>query len=118
MTIARLLPLHVHGALEVLVALVIMVAPFMLGFEPAAMIASVLLGSLVLGVALATHVGDEGALPISAHAAFDIAFAIAMSAGAVVFAIVEDVPAAAFMAVGAVSLILISSLTRYSPNRA
>jgi hypothetical protein len=118
MTIARLLPLHVHGALEIVVALVIMAAPFVLGFEPAAMIASVLLGALVVSVALATHVGDEGALSISTHAAFDIAFAIAMSVGAVVFAIVQDVPAAAFMALGAVSLTLISSLTRYSPSHA
>jgi hypothetical protein len=118
MTIARLLPLHVHGALEVLVALVIMAAPFVLGFEPAAMVASVLLGALVVGIAFATHIGDEGALPISTHAAFDVAFAIAMSVGAVVFAIVEDVPAALFMAAGAVSLILISSLTRYSPDHA
>jgi hypothetical protein len=95
-----------------------MAAPFVLGFEPAAMVASVLLGALVVGVAFATHIGDEGALPISTHAAFDVAFAIAMSVGAVVFAIVEDVPAAVFMAAGAVSLILISSLTRYSPDHA
>jgi hypothetical protein len=118
MTIARLLPLHVHGALEMLVALVIMAAPFPLGFEPAAMVASVLLGALVLSVALGTHIGDEGALPISTHAAFDVAFAIALGAGAIVFAIAEDVPAALFMAVSAVTLILISSLTRYSPEHA
>lgn len=118
MTIARLLPLHVHGALEVLVALVIMAAPFLLGFEPAAMVASVLLGALVLSVALGTHIGDEGALPISTHAAFDVAFAIALGAGAIAFAIVDDVPAALFMAVSAVTLTLISSLTRYSPEHA
>jgi hypothetical protein len=100
------------------VALVIMAASFVLGFEPAAMIASLLLGALVLAVALATHVGDEGALPISTHAAFDVAFAIAMGVGAIAFAIVEDAAAAAFMAAGSVSLILISSLTRYSPNHA
>jgi hypothetical protein len=82
------------------------------------MVASVFLGALVLSVALATHIGDESALSISAHAAFDLAFVIAMSAGAVVFAIVEDVPAAVFMASSAVSLILISSLTRYSPSHA
>lgn len=117
MTIARLLPLHVHGALEVLVALVIMAAPFVLGFEPAAMIASVLLGALVLTVAFATHIGDE-ALPISTHAAFDVAFAVAMAGAAIAFAIADDVAAALFMAAGAVSLVLISSLTRYSPNHA
>jgi hypothetical protein len=102
----------------VLVALVIMAAPFLLGFEPAAMVASVLLGALVLSVALGTHIGDEGALPISTHAAFDVAFAIALGAGAIAFAIVDDVPAALFMAVSAVTLTLISSLTRYSPEHA
>ena len=118
MTIARLLPLHVHGALEMLVALVIMAAPFALGFEPAAMVASVLIGALVLSVALGTHIGDEGALPISTHAAFDVAFAVAMGIGAIAFAIVDDVPPALFLAAGAVSLVLISSLTRYSPEHA
>jgi hypothetical protein len=117
MTLARLLPLHVHGALEVLVALVIMAAPFVLGFEPAAMIACVLLGALVIGVAFATHIGDD-ALPISTHAAFDIAFAIALGVGAVAFAIVDDGAAAVFMAGSSVSLILLSSLTRYSPSHA
>jgi hypothetical protein len=118
MTIARLLPLHVHGALEVLVALVIMAAPFMLGFEPAAMIASVVLGALVLSVSFATHIGDDGALPIATHAAFDMAFAIAMGAGAIAFAIVHEIAPASFMAMGAITLVLISSLTRYSPSHA
>jgi hypothetical protein len=118
MTIARLLPLHIHGALESALALVIMAAPFVLGFEPAAMIAFLAIGALVLTVALTTHIGEEDALPISTHAAFDIAFAIAMAAAGLAFAFVGQAAAAGLMAAGAVSLVLICSLTRYSPSQA
>jgi hypothetical protein len=118
MTIARLLPLHIHGALEAALALLIMAAPFVLGFEPAAMVALLTIGALVLSVALMTHIGDEDALPISTHLAFDIAFAIVMAAGALAFAAVGQAAAAGLLAAGSVSLVLICSLTRYSPNHA
>jgi hypothetical protein len=118
MTIARLLPLHIHGAVEAVLAVVIMAAPFVLGFDAVAMIASLILGGLILAVALATHAGEEPGLAVSTHIAFDLAFAIALGAGAVAFAIVQDVSAAAFLAAGAVGLTLLASLTRYSPGRA
>ena len=118
MTIARLLSLHLHGAIEVALAAVIMVAAFVLGFEPAALIASLGLGGLMLAVAFATHLGDENALPISTHAAFDTGFAIAMAASAVVFAFSGEGLPALLMGAGALSLTLVSSLTRYSPREA
>ena len=116
MTIARLLPLPIHGAMEVALALVIMAAPFVLGLGPAAMIASLLLGALVLGVALATHAGDEDALPVSTHAAFDYGFAVAMGITAVVFAFTGELGAAGLLAAGGVGMTLISAFTRYSPS--
>jgi hypothetical protein len=95
-----------------------MAAPFVLGFEPVAMIAFLLIGALVFAVALMTHIGDVDALPISTHAAFDIAFAITMAAGALSFAFVGQNGAAGLMAAGSVGLVLICSLTRYSPSHA
>ena len=118
MTIARLLPLHIHGALEAALALLIMAAPFVLGFEPAAMIALLTIGALMLSVALITHIGDDDALPISTHLAFDIAFAIVMAAGALALAAVGQGVAGGLLAAGSISLLLIVSLTRYSPNHA
>jgi hypothetical protein len=117
-TLSRLLPFHIHGALEVAVALVIMVAPFLLGFELPAAIASVTIGALLLAVALATHAVDEGALPISTHAAFDIGFAVAMALCSIAFGFAGDVTAAAFLGPAALALVLLNSLTRYSPSHA
>jgi hypothetical protein len=118
MTLSRLVPLHIHGALELVLAAAIMTAPFVLGFETPAMIVSVLLGALIFGVALATHSTDEGALPISTHAAMDACFAVVMAGGAVTFGLTDDAAAAVFLAASALLVTLLTSLTRYSPSRA
>jgi hypothetical protein len=118
MTLARLLPFHIHGALEAALAPLIMAAPFLFGFELPAAIASVVIGVLILAVALASHAGEESTLPVSTHVAFDVCFVVAMSLSAVAFAFAGDVAAAAFLGPGALALILLMSLTRYSPSHA
>jgi hypothetical protein len=118
MTLARLLPFHIHGALEAALAPVIMVAPFLFGFGLPAAIASVLLGVLILAVTLASHIDDDSAIPVSTHIAFDIGFAVAMAVAAIVFAFTGDVAAAAFLGPGALALILLMSLTKYSSRHA
>ena len=116
MTIARLLPLDVHGALEAALAPALMVAPFLFGFELAAAVASVTLGVLILAVALASHATEQPPIPISTHAALDVGFTIALALGAVVFAIAGDLAAGAVLAGAALTLTLIVSFTRYSPS--
>ena len=118
MTLSRLVPLHIHGALEAVLAMLVMAAPFVFGFEAAAMVTSVVIGALMLSVAFATHATDESILPISTHAALDGAFAFVMAVAAVVFAASAEVAATAILAGGGVALILLTSLTRYSPGRA
>ena len=118
MTIARLLPFHMHGALEVALAPVLMVAPFLLGFEWPAAIATVLIGLLILTVALATHAGEESTLPVSTHIAFDISVIVALALSAVTFAFAGDAAAAAFLGPAALVLVLLMSFTRYSPSHA
>jgi hypothetical protein len=118
MTLARLLPFHIHGALEAALAPVIMVAPFLFGFELPAAIASVTIGALLMAVALATHAADENALPVSTHAAFDVGFAVALALCSILFGFTGDLAAAAFLGTGAVALVLLNSLTRYSASRA
>jgi hypothetical protein len=114
MTIARLLPFHMHGAIEAALAPVLMVAPFLLGFEWPAAIASIGIGVLILAVALATHAGEESTLPVSTHIAFDVAFAVALALSAVTFALSGDAMAAAFLGPAALALIVLMSFTRYS----
>jgi hypothetical protein len=118
MTIARLLPFHMHGAFEAALAPALMVAPFLLGFEWPAAITSVSIGVLILAVALATHAGEESTLPISTHLAFDVCFVVAMALSAVAFAFAGDAAAAAFLGPAALALVVLMSFTRYSPGHA
>jgi len=117
MTIARVFPLHIHGALEAMLALALMAVAFVLGLDAPALIASLAFGGLILAVALATHVDDEGSLPISTHLAFDLSFAVAMAAGAVAIAAVGDAAGAILLGTAATALTLLCTLTRYSPAR-
>jgi hypothetical protein len=118
MTIARVLPLHVHGAFETVLAVAMMAAAFVLGLDSPALIASLALGGLILTVALATHADDERSLPTSTHLAFDLAFAIAMASAAVAFAAVGNGAAGLLLATGSLSLLLLVSLTRWSSTHA
>jgi hypothetical protein len=118
MTLFRLIPLHIHGALEAALAALIMAAPIVLGFGTSAMLVSVGLGAILFGVALATHATEQSALPISTHAALDVALSMAMATGAVALGVIDDGVAAGLLAAGALLLILLTSLTRYSPSRA
>jgi hypothetical protein len=118
MTIARLLPLHVHGALEATLAVIIMATAFVLAFSPAALIASISLGALMLAVALATHADEHGGMAISTHAAFDVIFALALGSAAIASAVIGEVAAALLLGSSAVALTLLTTLTRYSPRAA
>jgi hypothetical protein len=116
-TIARLLPLDVHGALEATLAFVLMASALAFGLDAPAMVTSLVLGGLILAVALATHVDDQDSMPISTHLAFDLSFAMAMAAGAIAFAIVGNAGAAILLSAAAAGLTLICSITRYSPRQ-
>jgi hypothetical protein len=74
MTLARGIPLSIHGALEVVLAPAVMVAPFVLGFGQAATVIAVAFGALLMALALQVE-GSRRAVPISAHADFDYALA-------------------------------------------
>jgi hypothetical protein len=113
MTLARLIPLDMHGALEAALGALMIVAPFALGFEPAGMVVAVATGALLVSVALASH-ADSTVIPVSSHVAFDSFFTAAMAVGAAGFAFAGDVAAAVSFAVSALAFALLGSLTRYS----
>lgn len=112
----RAVPIHVHTALEVLAAPLLMVAPLALGFTAVAGIISFTLGVLLMGLALAGFGdGQRGSIPLNAHAGMDVTLAVTtVVAGILVGVATGDVTAAAFMAgFGAAHLALIAS-TRFS----
>lgn len=81
MSLFRTVPLALHGVIEIVVAPVLIAAPFVLGFGYAAGAASIALGALLMGLALSTH-GDVRTIPLSTHAGFDyVIAALAIAAG-------------------------------------
>jgi hypothetical protein len=120
MTLLRLVPIHVHAALETLLAPAMIAAPFALGFEPGAMIASVVLGVLLMGTALATAallgreaVRDRG-MRVSAHASVDVGLTFAAAACAVGFGFAGEPVAGLYFLVVAILHGALTTTTRYA----
>ena len=88
----------------------LLAGPFVLGVEPAGLVAAFSLGVLLVGLALA----GPDSLPLSTHQAFDLALAAALGGGGVGLGLAGD-PAAGLLltTVGALQLVLLS-LTRWA----
>jgi hypothetical protein len=113
----RGIPVSVHSALEVIAAPAIMVAPFLLGFGPAATTIAVLLGVALLGLALQLETPTR-TVPLSAHAGFDYLLALgAVVGGLAVGLIAEEWSAAIFLAGTGAALAALSASTRFSTAR-
>jgi hypothetical protein len=111
MTALRPISLPLHGAFELLIGVLALVAPFALGFGLAGSVVSILIGVCVVGLAF-----DAAEQParVSAHQAFDYGIAFAAVLVAVPLAIVGD--AAAALTLGALGLaqLGLDATTRYS----
>jgi hypothetical protein len=107
--VIRSISLPTHAALELGLGLALLAGPFALGLSPAALVAGVCLGVLMVGLALA---GPES-LPLSAHQAFDLALVAALAGGGVGLAVSGDPAAGLLLAVvGGLQLALLA-LTRW-----
>jgi hypothetical protein len=107
--VARL-SLPAHAALELLSGIALMVVPFLLGFGIAGGAVSIVAGVLLVGLALS---GPEG-LPLSAHQAFDMAFAAALAGGGLAVALSGDATAGLALAVLAGFQLSLLSFTRWT----
>ena len=115
--VMRGIPLSVHGALEMLAAPAIMVAPFALGFGTAATIAAVVVGALLLGLATQAD-STRPNVPISAHAGFDYALAaFAVLSGVVVGLATGEWYATVFLIGVGAAQVALSVATRFSQPR-
>ena len=116
MTAYRLIPLSLHGALEMTIGLATMVAPFVLGFGPAATLVGVAVGAVLTGIALASVTDEQGHIGVhvsTLHAAdYGIAFGL-IGAAAVVAAAGDGIAGVTFGALAALQLAL-NLTTRYS----
>jgi hypothetical protein len=103
----RRLSLTEHGALEVLVGLALIAAPFVLGFGPAGLVASMAAGAVIAGLGL-----SDG-MPISSHMAADTAVALALL-GVALLVSAEDAVASGVLAAAAAGELALGACTRWT----
>lgn len=112
MTTARPhLSLPTHAALELLVGLLALVAPFALGFGLPGAVVSILAGVAIVGLALDAA---EHPARVSTHQAFDYGIAFAAVLVAIPLALVGEGAAALFLAAVGIALLALDAATRYS----
>ena len=117
MTFSRAIPIGVHGVVEVLVAPLLLVAPFALGFSYAAGAISIALGVILIGLAVSIYgqEGERGSLPLAAHAGLDYVLAtITIVLGVAVGLFAGDSVAAIFMVGFGTAHLGLTASTRYS----
>jgi hypothetical protein len=111
MTALRPVSLPTHSALEMLVGLALIGAPFALGLSAPVLVAGVFVGAIMAGIALQSL--DPDHTSVRAHHAADHGIALGLAAGAVVLASVDALGAVLFGAAALVQLAL-TLTTRYT----
>lgn len=110
------IPLPVHTALRMLTGLLTMLAPFVAGFEPPALVMAVAIGAIVTGVALTAVVDENGrsAMSVATLHTLDYGLALGLLAVAVLVAAAGDLVAGVVL--GAIGLVQTAgnALTTYS----
>ena len=119
MTLARLVPLPIHAALEVALAPIVIAAPFALGLDAGAYVVALIIGVLLMGTGLATITllsGRDAPQGLRVSAQFDVALGIALAAAvsALAFAVMGEMLAGAVFATFAIAQGLLAVTTRYS----
>jgi hypothetical protein len=115
MTLFRAIPIHVHAALEVVGAPLLIAAPFALGFSNLAGALSIALGILLIGLATSVYgEGDRGSVPLSAHAGLDYTLAGATIAAGVIAGIAGDYVATVFLVGFGSAHLALTASTRFS----
>jgi hypothetical protein len=104
----RRLSLPEHGAVELVVGVALIAAPFVLGFGPAGLLASMAAGAIVAGLAL-----SEG-LPISTHMAADTLAAAVLLGLAVALAAAGDSLAGGVLAAAGAGELALGMCTRWT----
>ena len=116
MKVFKAIPIGVHGALEVLAAPLLMVAPFVLGFGPLAGALSIALGILLIGLAVSIYggEGDRGTVPLAAHAGLDQVLAAVTIGVGIALLLTGTATAGIFMVGFGSAHLALSASTRYS----
>ena len=110
----RAIPIDVHGALEILAAPLLIVAPFVFGFAPVAAAISIALGVVLMGLALSIH-DERRTVSLRSHAELDYTIATVTLIAGVFLGIATGNPVVTFFMVGFGSLhMALTASTRFS----
>jgi hypothetical protein len=104
----RRLSLQEHGAVELLVGIALMAAPFVLGFGPAGLLVSMPAGAVIAGLAL-----SDG-LPVGTHMTADTLTAAALLAAAVALAAGGESLAGGVLAIAGAGELALGMATRWT----
>jgi hypothetical protein len=119
MTIVGLISPGLRSALIMSGGLALIVVPFPIGLEAAALTTSVAAGVAMVGLALAgTETTGRGTLPVSAQAVYDRGIAIGLMVVAAIFAVSGEQAAALMFAVAGMATLIVTAATRYSARPA
>lgn len=109
-----------HSAIEYVVGVLLIAAPFLFAFEADAAVAlSIVAGVLLIAVAASTEGAGSliDSIPISIHLLFDFALAAVLIAAPFLFGFSgESAPTALFLIIG-VGHLLVTIATRFKPPR-
>ena len=109
-----------HGAIEYVVGVLLIAAPFLFGFESDAAVAlSIVAGVVVIGVAASTEGAGSliDSIPISIHVLIDFALAAVLIAAPFLFAFSSESSPTAFFIVLGVLHLLVTIGTRFQAPR-
>src|SRR5262249_7571469 len=111
----RAIPIHVHAALEVIAAPLLLVAPFFLGFDHLAGALSIALGIVLIGLATSVYGNSERVnLPLTAHPGLDYTIAAPTTPAGVVTGIAGDRIATIFLVGFGSAHMALTASTRFS----
>jgi hypothetical protein len=119
MTVLRLIPPALRSGLLMLAGAGLIVAPFVLGFDAAALVTAVGLGGIMVALAVAgTDSSGRGTLPVSAQAVYDRGIALGLLLTALLFGVARETEAALVFAIAGAGALLVTMITRYSTRPA
>jgi hypothetical protein len=113
MSTTRRLSLPTHGAIELLIGLALLAAPFAAGLGTGGLVLGVAAGTLVAGLGLA----GADALPVGAHQALDQAMATILLGLALAMALAAEPAGALVLGAAALAELLLVAGTRWTRAR-
>ncbi len=117
MNALRLTPLPLHAALRMATGLVTMAAPLLVGFDVAATLTAIIVGSLVVGLALAAVPDERGRSAVPAGLLQVADWAAVLAVAGTALGVAPGDPKAAVTLAGIALVQLAGNLTtRYEPT--